>query len=141
MTHHFWAVRLISDCPRRWRMWSLGLDSGQIDASDFRPTFRDFSAAAAVAELRSLLPAAEDPVITHGDYCAPNIVFDGDQLSGFVDIGVLGVADRWRDLAVALWTLERNIGPGWDELFLQTYGAEPDRSRQAFYLLLYELSS
>jgi aminoglycoside 3'-phosphotransferase-2 len=117
------------------------LASGQINPSDFRPQFRGFSAAAAMAELRSLLPATEDPVITHGDYCAPNIVVDADRLSGFVDIGALGVADRWRDLAVALWTLERNIGPGWDDLFLRTYGAEPDPSRQAFYLLLYELSS
>ena len=71
----------------------------------------------------------------------PNIVFDGDRLSGFVDVGALGIADRWRDLAVALWTIERNIGPGWNDLFLQTYGVTPDASRQAFYLLSYELAS
>jgi aminoglycoside 3'-phosphotransferase-2 len=137
----------ITGCPFDFRLPAAmahvesRLDSGQINPADFRPQFRGFSAAAAVAELRSLLPAAEDPVITHGDYCVPNIVFDGDRLSGFVDVGALGVADRWRDLAVALWTLECNIGLGWDELFLETYGVTPDPARQAFYLLLYELAS
>ncbi len=54
-------------------------------------------------------------MITHGDYCVPNIVFDRGRLSGFVDLGDLGVADRWHDLAVATW----NLGPGWQNLFLR----------------------
>jgi kanamycin kinase len=80
-------------------------------------------------------------MITHGDYCVPNNVFDRGRLSGFVDLGDLGVADRWRDLAVATWSLERNIGPGWEDLFLRTYGVERDPSRTRFYRLLYDLAS
>jgi kanamycin kinase len=58
-----------------------------------------------------------------------------------VDVGALGVADRWRDLAVATWSIERNIGQGWEDLFLSTYGAEPDPVRARFFRLLYELAS
>jgi kanamycin kinase len=87
------------------------------------------------------LPAAEDLVVTHGDYCVPNIVFDGDRLSGFLDVGELGVADRWRDLAVATWSIEWHIGHGWEDLFLSVYGANPDPARTRFFRLLYELAS
>jgi aminoglycoside 3'-phosphotransferase-2 len=117
------------------------LRSGLINSTEFTLEFAAYSAETAVAELRHDLPAVEDPVITHGDYCVPNVVFDGDLLSGFVDVGELGVADRWRDLAVATWSIGRNIGPGWEELFLRTYGVEPDPSRMRFYRLLYELAS
>jgi aminoglycoside phosphotransferase len=100
-----------------------------------------YTPEAAVVALRRDLPAAEDPVITHGDYCVPNLVFDGDRLSGFVDVAALGVADRWRDLAVATWSIERNLGPGWEDLFLSIYGAERDPGRMRFFRLLYELAS
>jgi aminoglycoside phosphotransferase len=115
--------------------------SGLINQAEFRQEFCHHSAESAVAELGRQLPADEEPVITHGDYCVPNIVFDRGRLSGFVDLGDLGVADRWRDLAVATWSLERNIGPGWEDLFLRTYGVDPNPSRARFYRLLYELAS
>jgi len=117
------------------------LRGGEIKPSEFKPAFGHYTAEAAVAELRAWLPAGEDPVLTHGDYCAQNIIFDADQLSGFVDVGALAIADRWRDLAVATWSLEWNIGPGYEDLLLRAYGVEPDPTRMQFYRLLYELES
>ncbi len=102
---------------------------GQIDTTKLPVEYAHHTAETAVRALRRDLPAAEDLVITHGDYCVPNIVFDGDRLSGFVDVGALGVADRWRDLAVATWSIERNIGYGSEDLFLSIHGAEPDPAR------------
>ena len=119
------------------------LRGGQIDTTQFAVVveYACQTAETAVLALRRNLPAAEDLVITHGDYCVPNIVLDGDRLSGFVDVGALGVADRWRDLAVATWSIERNIGYGWEDLLLSIYGAEPDPARMRFFRLLYELAS
>jgi len=116
------------------------LRGGQIDTTQFQLEYAHHTPETAVLALRRDLPAAEDLVITHGDYCAPNIVFDDDRLSGFVDVGALGVADRWRDLAVAIWSIER-IGHRWEDLFLSTYGAQPDPARMRFFRLLYELAS
>ena len=45
-------------------------------------------------------------VVCHGDACAPNTLIDDDgRCCGHVDLGDLGVADRWADLAVATLSL------------------------------------
>jgi len=81
---------------------------------------------------------APDPVVCHGDPCAPNTVLSPatGAFVGLVDLGDLGVADRWADLAIASWSLGWNYGPGWEPLFFDTYGAVPDPRRIAFYRLL-----
>ena len=75
----------------------------------------------------------------HGDYCLPNALLDGDDVVGFVDLGGLGVADRWWDLAVATWSLRWNLGPGLEDTFLDAYGTVRDNARQGFYHLLYDV--
>ena len=107
------------------------LRGGQIDTTQFQIEYARHTPETAVLALRRDLPAAEDLVITHGDYCVPNIVLDGDRLSGFVDVGALGVADRWRDLAVAIWSIERNIGHGWEDLFFRHLRRTTRSSAQA----------
>ena len=32
----------------------------------------------------------EDLVFTHGDYCLPNVIIDGEEVAGFVDWGRAG---------------------------------------------------
>ena len=61
--------------------------------------------------------------------------------SGYVDLGLLGIADRWADLAVATWSADWNYGPGWDRLLLDAYGIWPDPERTRYYRLLWDLSS
>jgi kanamycin kinase len=60
-------------------------------------------------------------------------------VTGYVDLGELGVADRWWDLAVATWSLTWNLGPSFEELFLAQYGADADAQRTEFYRLMYDL--
>jgi kanamycin kinase len=89
-------------------------------------------------QLESLMPESEDLVVCHGDPCLPNfLVLDGE-VSGYVDLGDLGVADRWRDIAISLWSVTHNLGEGWEELFLESYGIRRDEGRVAFYQELYE---
>jgi kanamycin kinase len=79
-------------------------------------------------------------VVCHGDACAPNTIVDDDgTFCGHVDLGALGVADRWADLAVATWSCDWNYGPGWQEALLAAYGVEPDGVRMAYYRLLWDL--
>jgi aminoglycoside phosphotransferase len=46
-----------------------------------------------------------------------------------VDLGALGVGDRWGDLAIATWSAEWNYGPGWEDALLRAYGVAPDPLR------------
>jgi kanamycin kinase len=97
------------------------------------------SAEAALERLLQLRPAEEDLVVCHGDFCLPNVLFDDGNVSGYLDLGALGVADRWWDLAVATWSVTWNLGPGWEGLFLDAYGIGPDEAKVTFYRLLYDL--
>ncbi len=81
-----------------------------------------------------------DPVVCHGDPCAPNtLIGDDGYWCGHVDFDELGRGDRWADLAVAAWSTEWNYGPGWHEVLIHAYGVEPDPERAAFYRLLWDL--
>jgi kanamycin kinase len=73
-------------------------------------------------------------VVCHGDACAPNTLIDDDgRICGHVDLGDLGVADRWADLAVATLSLSWNYGGQWAGELLDAYGVEPDPTRIEYY--------
>ena len=85
-------------------------------------------------------PSIDKAVVCHGDACAPNTILGDDgHWSGHVDLGALGVADRWADLAVCTWSTQWNYGPGWEPLLLSSYGIESDPVRIRYYRLLWAL--
>lgn len=94
------------------------------------------------SDARALLgepPDVDRLVVCHGDACAPNtLLADDGRWTGHVDLGALGVADRWADLAVATWSLEWNYGPGWDGVLLDAYGVAPDDERTGYYRRLWD---
>lgn len=130
------------DCPFDWSA-STRVADAQRRAADLRP--QQWSAEHAgltVSEVLARLadvPDVDRLVVCHGDACAPNtLVADDGAWSGHVDLGSLGIADRWADLAVATWSTDWNYGPGWERPLLDAYGVEPDAERMAFYRLLWE---
>lgn len=87
-------------------------------------------------------PPIEDPVVVHGDACAPNtLVDDGGRWVGNVDVGDLGVGDRWADLAIASMSLDWNYGEGHQGAFFRAYGVEPDAERLRWYRALWHADS
>lgn len=90
-------------------------------------------------------PPADRPVVCHGDACAPNtLMADDGTFSGHVDLGDLGVADRWSDLAIATSSLDWNFpteGPGgFQQALLDAYGIAPDTDRIAYYRWAWDAS-
>jgi len=61
---------------------------------------------------------------------------DDGRWSAHVDLGDLGLADRWADLAIATWNVTLNYGPGWESLLLDAYGVAADAARIEYYRLL-----
>lgn len=84
-------------------------------------------------------PPIDVLVVCHGDACCPNTLLseDGEPLA-HVDLGALGLADRWADIAVASMSTEWNYGPGWEDALIEAYGVEPDRERLSFYRDLWD---
>ncbi|MFG2532116.1 APH(3'') family aminoglycoside O-phosphotransferase [Streptomyces sp. NPDC048516] len=84
-----------------------------------------------------------DVVICHGDLCLPNIILDPQTLnvSGFIDLGRLGLADRYADLALLLANARETWPSGEqaraaDVAFAERYGIALDHDRLRFYLHL-----
>ena len=84
-------------------------------------------------------PSIDRLVVCHGDACVPNTLIDSHGgYAGHVDLGSLGRADRWADIAVATWSTEWNYGPGWERTFLDAYDVAPDEERISFYRALWD---
>ncbi len=135
----------IEDCPFRWDVEGRlerarqRLDAGDGPGSWF-PEHRGLDVDEAWARLTAP-PPVDRLVVCHGDACAPNtLIADDGMFAALVDMGKLGVADRWADLAVAAWSTEWNYGPGFDGLLYEAYGIRPDVERIAYYRLLWDLA-
>ncbi len=63
-------------------------------------------------------------VLVHGDACLPNFIFQGDNFSGYIDLGDLMVASPEVDFSAAIWSLQYNLGSGYGWMFLKKYGVE-----------------
>lgn len=112
------------------------LDAGETGRGDWDPEGTGAPAEALWAKMAALAPAEEDLVVTHGDASLPNFIVDGAR-AGPVDLGRLGVADRWCDLALFLRSAARNF-PGVDaRALLRThYPIAIDEQKLIFYQLL-----
>ena len=50
-----------------------------------------------------------EPVLSHGDFCLPNIFIEDGRVSGFIDLGDTGIGDKWRDIALCYRSLKHNF--------------------------------
>jgi aminoglycoside 3'-phosphotransferase-1 len=115
------------------------IDAGEVDEDDFDDERAGWTAQQVWNAMQALLPLAPDPVVTHGDYSLDNLLIVDGEVSGCIDVGRAGIADRYQDLAIA-WNCLGELGASLQEHFLEQYGvAEADRSRLQFHLLLDEL--
>jgi aminoglycoside phosphotransferase len=114
--------------------------AGLLDPRSWHPSHQSLTVAEAL-DLAAQAPPVDRLVVCHGDACAPNtLLTDDGRWSGHVDLGDLGTADRWADLAIATWSAEWNYGPGWERPLLDAYGIGPDPERTRYYRLMWELS-
>lgn len=114
----------VADCPYDW---------------DVAQRLRN-AAVRGIAVPPSLHHAPEPDllVVCHGDACCPNtLVGDDGRWLAHVDLGALGVADRWADIAVASMSTAWNYGPGWEDELIAAYGITPDSDRLAYYRSLW----
>ncbi|RKE20441.1 aminoglycoside 3'-phosphotransferase [Streptomyces sp. TLI_171] len=133
----------VAECPYDWSAQRRIAKAVELrrDPADWHPDLHHYGTVDRALAVLADPPPADGTVVCHGDACAPNtLVGDDGRPTGHVDLGALGVADRWADLAVASWSTVWNYGPGWERPLLEAYGVEPDEERLAYYRLLWDLT-
>jgi aminoglycoside phosphotransferase len=115
------------------------LAAGEVDRDNFDDD-RNATAEQMYEQLLSARPARANLCATHGDYCLPNVLFDLDTfaLTGFVDLGRFGIADRYQDLAIVTRSLAHNLGRDLTAAFFEAYGGAADLEKIEYYRLLDE---
>jgi streptomycin 3"-kinase len=140
----------VGECPYRRDLDAMLARARDIVARD--AVYRDFlseedRAVPAVRLLERIERDAErrraqealDAVVCHGDLCLPNVIVDGADVAGFVDLGRLGVADPHADLSLLLESTRQTF-PGFAGaarvLVDERYPRRIDGDRLRFYLWL-----
>lgn len=150
----FHPVPLVLDADDNW-MLTRAIDA--TSAVEAQPAIAARALGEGLRALHDALPVADCPfdwsaerrgahepppierlVVAHGDACVPNTLVDrAGHWVAHVDLGRLGLADRWADLAVASMSLGWNFGDGYEDAFFEAYGVERDELRIRFYRRLW----
>lgn len=115
------------------------IDAGLVEEDDFDDEREGWTAEQVWQAMQRMLPISPDPVVTHGDFSLDNILIVDGEVIGCIDVGRVGVADRYQDIAI-LWNNLGEFDASLQERFLTQYGiSELDRQKLEFHLLLDEL--
>lgn len=147
----------ISDCPNnmsienKLKLAEYQVENNLCDINDAEPDTYGKCGFKNPEELLKWLinnKPKESIVLSHGDFCLPNILVNNDKISGFIDLGRCGAADKYQDIALCYRSLKHNYegkfsgraikGFNPDDLFV-SLGIQPDRELLNYYILLDEL--
>ena len=99
--------------------------AGNYDASLFPDNWGYASAEEAWSVLEKNRHLLETNTLLHGDYCLPNVIYDGWQFSKFIDVDSGGIGDRHVDLFWGAWTLSFNLHTDeYRDRFFDAYGRD-----------------
>jgi aminoglycoside 3'-phosphotransferase-1 len=128
-----------SDHDYRLRCARTRIDAGLVDQDDFDDVRDGWTAEQVWDAMQKLLPLTPDPVVTHGDFSLDNLLIVDGQVIGCIDVGRVGIADRYQDLAI-LWNCLGEFDASLQERMLVRYGiTDPDQRKLQFHLMLDEL--
>lgn len=151
-----WAVD-ITDCPtnrtldEKFKEIEAGLRGGWITKEQACQTETygpgGFESPAQLFDWLVKHRPVEEPVLSHGDYCLPNLFADENGLTGFIDLGFSGVADKWVDIEKGLWSMWANSTGQFGgkkrefdrQLLFDALGMQADEGKLRYYSLLSEL--
>ena len=147
----------IEDCPcnasldQHLSAAEYNVRNGLVDLDNVEPeTFgeKGFKDPEELLEWLKATRPDEDLVLSHGDYCLPNIFADSNEISGFIDLGRAGVADRYRDIAICYRSLCSNLRGSYGghppveydaDVLFSRLGITPDWEKIRYFTLLDEL--
>ncbi len=151
-----WQVD-ISECPfdagidQKLKMAQYNVEHDNVDLDNVEPeTFGEngFKNPKALLDWLIQNKPEEELVFSHGDFCLPNIFAKDDKISGFIDLGRAGLADKYQDIAICYRSLKHNFegkygGEKYEDfnpdILFEKLGITPDCDKVNYYILLDEL--
>lgn len=151
-----WEVD-ISSCPfschleKKLQMAKYNVENNLVDLGNVEPnTFGEngFESPEHLLEWLNNNKPEEELALSHGDFCLPNIFLSEGEVSGYIDLGRTGIADKWQDIALCYRSLSQNFNgkftekqyEGFDEnMLFEKLGIEPKWDKIRYYILLDEL--
>ena len=154
-----WSVDISDDIPSQGLSCKLAaaeynVEYGLVDIDNTEPDTFGENGFKNPSELLQWLDEnrpEEELVLSHGDYCLPNIFGKQEEVSGYIDLGKTGIADRWCDIAICYRSLRHNYSGKYskynekayldydDMLLFRELGIEPNWEKIQYYTLLDEL--
>ena len=147
----------ISKCPynfsldKKLEMARYNVEHELVDTNNVEPdTFGEngFQSPAHLLDWLEHNRPEEDYVFSHGDFCLPNIFIENGKISGFLDLGKTGYADRYQDIALCYRSLKHNYEGKYGGKIYTGFNAnslfdklelKPDWDKIRYYTLLDEL--
>lgn len=115
------------------------IDASLVDVDDFDEARLGWTAEQVWSRLQEFLPMNVSCAVTHGDYSLDNVFVHEGEVSGCIDVGKVGLADPYQDIAI-MWNCLGEFGSAAQDRFLAAYGIlNLDRDKLEFHLLLDEL--
>lgn len=152
-----WSVD-IRDCPCdnsldvKLRMARQNVENNLVDVENVEPETFGEDGFGSPVELLCWLEEhrpEETLAFSHGDFCLPNIMVEGDTITGFIDLGKMGTADLWDDVAICDRSMRHNFAGIFEgakayegyssEKFFERLGIKENREKCDYYVLLDEL--
>lgn len=116
------------------------IENNLVDMDDWEKVNRFDSPMELLKYLENNKPKELELSFTHGDYCLPNILADGDKVNGFIDLGRGGIGDIYQDVALCVRSLKHNFSTDdYTDLFFKYLEMEPNWEKVDYYILLDEL--
>jgi kanamycin kinase/aminoglycoside 3'-phosphotransferase-3 len=135
----------ISGCPfditlkRKLNAARDRIEKGQVDMNNWEET-NLFNSPKELYDYLVANQPKEEIVFSHGDYCLPNVFFSRGAVTGFIDLGRAGIADKWQDIALCVRSLEHNLkSKDYSDLLFEYLGIQPNYEKIKYYILLDEL--
>ena len=147
----------ISNCPLNWCLdrkleaARFSVSNHLVDIENVEPeTFgpEGFQDPEELLQWLIIHRPTEELVLSHGDFCLPNIFIEDDGKFSFIDLGRTGVADKWQDIALCYRSLKHNFAGKYGgkeypefnpEMLFEKLGLDPDWEKIRYYPLLDEL--
>lgn len=151
--HEIWQVDW-TGCPyqstleRKLEQAEYNVTNGVVDLDNCQTDiYKEFKNPEALLYWLQNNRPDEDLAMSHGDFCLPNILFNNGTLSGLIDLGRSGVADKWCDITLCYRSIKDNFCGRYDRrwtgysdhYFFEALHIKPDWDKIRYYILLDEL--